>query len=171
MAVNRKTNCFVTTRGKEMLKCQFWVISDVFFLLHAIASPSTYPCQWVGGSVSEWFRFSDFRDSYRIASTELASWFLGRNARDWGFARRSKESLTCFSGICRWHHQHPLRQKRRHRCTANIKPTWPHSRVDPISGTRSTLSCLKWEKTLSYQWPPAPPYSHTVCPCDTNIAK
>ena len=39
-------------------------ISD--FCLDAIASPSSYPCQWVSESVSQSLKVSDFGDSYCI---------------------------------------------------------------------------------------------------------
>ena len=41
--------------------------------LDAIASPSTYPCQWVGQWVSEWFIVSDLEIA--IASPSFASLF------------------------------------------------------------------------------------------------
>ena len=32
---------------------------EILWFLDAIASPSTYPCQWVGQSVSQWVIVSD----------------------------------------------------------------------------------------------------------------
>ena len=42
-------------------------ISHIRFFLDAIASPSTYPCQWVSQSVSQWVDSFRFGDSYRIS--------------------------------------------------------------------------------------------------------
>ena len=60
----RNQFCLQTPLLKELPISTIQKEGKMFCFLDAIASPSTYPCQWVGESVSDSFRFGD---SYRIS--------------------------------------------------------------------------------------------------------
>ena len=69
-----KHMCGIYVTWIDLFWASLFLVHFMYLFLDAIAFPSTYPCQWVSGSVSEWLIVSNFRDSCRIyRACELVS--------------------------------------------------------------------------------------------------